>query len=287
MATDETKINLLLDFYGVALSEKQRDAVTMYYSSDMTLTEIADELGTSKQAASDNIKRGVAELLRLDGALKLLDRFSEAKKCIENIEKECCENDTIKKNLEKLAERYSDDLSNIHPEIRDDVLDAKLRVDETMFDEYLKKYQETCDPELKAELRYSLSLTRSDENIDMLVNLLGSPEIIKPQDHLYMFIYTMRNYKASEKALDWLFDNWEYVEKMTGEKSLEDYPRYVANTIKTREMADKFYAFFEQYKENPVLTRTLTVAKNEIEARIELIKNDRDDVFVKLDSFAV
>lgn len=192
-----------------------------------------------------------------------------------------------KKNLEKLAERYSCDLSNIHPEIRDDVLDAKLRVDETMFDEYLKKYQETCDPELKAELRYSLSLTRSDENIDMLVSLLGAPEIIKPQDHLYMFIYTLRNYKAAEKTLDWLFDNWGYVEKMTGEKSLEDYPRYVANTIKTREMADKFYAFFEQYKENPVLTRTLTVAKNEIEARIELIKNDRDDVFVKLDSFAV
>lgn len=104
MATDETKINLLLDFYGTALSEKQRDAVSMYYSSDLTLTEIAAQLGISKQAASDNIKRGVAELLRLDEALKLLKRFSEAKKCIENIENACGENENIKKNLEKLED---------------------------------------------------------------------------------------------------------------------------------------------------------------------------------------
>ncbi len=186
------------------------------------------------------------------------------------------------KNIEKLAERYSSDLSNIHPEIRDDVLDAKLRSDETMFDEYLKLYQDSTDPEFKAELRYSLSLTRSDDNINMLVSLLSSPEIIKPQDHLHMFIYIRRNHKAAEKAIDWLFENWKYVCEMAGEKSIEDYPRYAANTIKTREEADKFYEFFDQYKEDPVLARTLVVAKNEIESRIKMIDADREAVYKKL-----
>lgn len=104
MLTDETKINILLDFYGMALSEKQRNAVTMYYSSDMTITEIASELGTSRQAAFDNVKRGVAELVRLDEALNLLERFSKAKDCISHIAKEASGNEIIEKNLAEIEE---------------------------------------------------------------------------------------------------------------------------------------------------------------------------------------
>lgn len=185
-------------------------------------------------------------------------------------------------NIEKLAQKYCEDFSTLHPEIRNDVLDAKMRVDESIFDEYLKKYQEITDPEVKDELRYSLSLARDEKNIDKLIELLKKPDIIKPQDHLHMFIYLCRNYRATDKVFDWLFANWDYVVTMTGEKSLEDYPRYMAGVIKTREKADRFYAFFEKYKEHPVLSRTLTVARNEIESRIKLVEQDQASVYKKL-----
>ncbi len=186
------------------------------------------------------------------------------------------------KNLQKLADKYDSDFEKLEPENRNDILDAKLKVDENIYGEYLKKYQTVNDPEIKAELRLALGLTHDEKNIDKLISLLGNPEIIKPQDHLYLFLYAKRNYKASEKTLDWLINNWQYVEKMTGEKSLEDYPRYAASTIKTREEADKFFAFFDQLKDNPVLARALVVAKTEVEAKINLIEQDQPAVHDKI-----
>ena len=186
------------------------------------------------------------------------------------------------KNLKKLAAKYDQDFSKIHPEIRSNVFDATIRLNETMFDEFLNSYQTTSDPELKSELLFALTLAKSEENINKLITLLGQPEIVKPQDHLHLYIYLRRNYKASAKTLDWLFDNWDYVEKMTGEKSLEDYPRYTANTIKTADEEERFFNFFDIYKENPVLSRALTVAKTEIDSRIKLIDADMDGIVDKL-----
>ncbi len=183
-----------------------------------------------------------------------------------------------KKNLEKLAAKYDKDLSKINPEIRRDVLDAVIRLDESKFDEFLKKYQTTSDPEQKSELLFAMSLARSDENVEKLIGLLKKPEIVKPQDHLHLYIYLRRNYKTAEKALDWLFENWDYVEKMSGEKSIEDYPRYTANTIKTGEEAEKFFNFFDKFKNSPILSRALTVARTEIESRIKLIDADMDGI---------
>lgn len=186
------------------------------------------------------------------------------------------------KNLQKLADKYDSDYAALEPETRNDIIDAKLRLDEKTFDEILKKYQTVSDPEIKAELRFALGLTQDEKNIDKLISLLGDPEIIKPQDHLYLFLYAKRNHKASDKALDWLINNWQYVEKMTGEKSLEDYPRYAASTIKTKEEADKFFAFFDQFKDNPVLARALVVARTEIESKLTLIEQDQPAVYDKI-----
>lgn len=85
MPADQTKVNMLLDFYGQILSEKQRNAVIMYYSDDMSITEIADELGVSRQAAYDNVKRGLQELTTLDEKLNLMNRFSSAKNIISEV----------------------------------------------------------------------------------------------------------------------------------------------------------------------------------------------------------
>ena len=186
------------------------------------------------------------------------------------------------KNLQKLADKYDSDYSKLEPENRNDILDAKLKLDEKIYGEILKKYQTVNDPEIKAELRLALGLTRDEKNIDRLISLLSEPEIIKPQDHLYLFLYAKRNHKASDKALDWLINNWQYVEKITGEKSLEDYPRYAASTIKTRAEADKFFVFFDQFKDNPVLARALVVAKTEVEAKINLIEQDQPAVYAKI-----
>ena len=98
----------------------------------------------------------------------------------------------------------------------------------------------------------------------------------------YLYIYLLRNPAARAQTLDWLYDNWQYIETLAGEKSIEDYPRCMSSYINTRAEADKFYNFFDQHSDNPILKRTLTMARASIEAKLNLITNQRQNVYNKL-----
>ena len=50
------EISLLLDFYGDMLTEKQRDMVDYYYNDDLSLSEIAENEGITRQGVRDSIK---------------------------------------------------------------------------------------------------------------------------------------------------------------------------------------------------------------------------------------
>jgi len=71
---------LLLDFYGKMLTDRQREIMILYYEDNLSLTEIADELGISKQAVSDSIKRSEKVLYETEDKLFLLKQYMEEKK---------------------------------------------------------------------------------------------------------------------------------------------------------------------------------------------------------------
>ncbi len=73
-------ISLLLDFYGQMVTKRQFDILDLYYNSDYSLGEIAEELNISRQGVHDNIKRGKAALLSMEQKLGLVDRFDRQKK---------------------------------------------------------------------------------------------------------------------------------------------------------------------------------------------------------------
>ena len=58
--------SVLLDFYGPVLTEKQRVILTEYYDEDLSLAEIAENLGITRQGVRDAIKHGEAALDELD-----------------------------------------------------------------------------------------------------------------------------------------------------------------------------------------------------------------------------
>ena len=189
-----------------------------------------------------------------------------------------------KPTIEALAKLYDEDFYKINPEIRDLVLDAKFYLEEdTIFADFLKKYQSTPDPEIRASLLFVLSRAKLEKHIKKLISLLETPKIVRPQDHLYLYIYLRRNPYTKAAAFSWLLQNWDYVEKMTGGKSTEDYPRYTASTIRDAAEMDAFFSFFAPFSDTPAFARILKVAKTEIESRLDLISADKKAIYTHLD----
>ena len=63
---DALEMALLFDYYGGMLTDKQRDCFDMRYNQDLSLGEIADTLGVSRQAVCDNLTRTEALLRRME-----------------------------------------------------------------------------------------------------------------------------------------------------------------------------------------------------------------------------
>ncbi|MBO9607964.1 MAG: YlxM family DNA-binding protein [Paenibacillaceae bacterium] len=68
------RINLLYDFYGKLLTDKQMTFLTYYFHDDFSLGEIADVFGISRQAVSEHIKRAEQALEEYETKLQLLQK---------------------------------------------------------------------------------------------------------------------------------------------------------------------------------------------------------------------
>ena len=85
------KIGYLLDFYGEALSERKRNVLDMYYNEDFSLSEIAEEVGISRQGVRDLIKKAEDELHFFEeklGISKKMEALDAAASSLLNLAKE-------------------------------------------------------------------------------------------------------------------------------------------------------------------------------------------------------
>ena len=69
------EISLLFDFYGELLNEKKREAASLYFNEDLSLSEIAQHMGITRQGVSDLIRRSESELYDFEDKLGLYSRF--------------------------------------------------------------------------------------------------------------------------------------------------------------------------------------------------------------------
>lgn len=70
-----TDICLYLDFYGQLLTGHSREVLELYYGDDLSLSEIAEALGITRQAVHDCLRQGARLLDQYEKALGLLGRF--------------------------------------------------------------------------------------------------------------------------------------------------------------------------------------------------------------------
>ena len=79
------EIGILFDFYGKLLSEKQFQAIELYYIHDLSLAEIGEELNITRQGVFDTLKRSEQKLYHYEEILGLVDKFNKSHETIRDI----------------------------------------------------------------------------------------------------------------------------------------------------------------------------------------------------------
>ena len=73
------ELSLLFDFYGEMLGEHKKKIFEDYVLNDLSLAEIADEEGISRQGVHDVVKRCTKQLKEYEAALHLVEKFEQMK----------------------------------------------------------------------------------------------------------------------------------------------------------------------------------------------------------------
>ena len=84
---DAFEMALLLDYYGGMLTDKQRECFDMRYNQDLSLGEIAEMMGVSRQAVNDNLSRTEALLRRMEENIGCVKRYKLAREALSEIRK--------------------------------------------------------------------------------------------------------------------------------------------------------------------------------------------------------
>ena len=93
------RVSLLYDFYGQLLTEKKRQVIELYHEEDMSLSEIASELGITRAAVHDSLKSAERALENYEEKLSLVERFLKTEEAFGE----------IAQKLDGLKRRYAGD----------------------------------------------------------------------------------------------------------------------------------------------------------------------------------
>ena len=103
--------SMLLDFYGELLTDKQRECYDLHVNEDLSLSEIAEQSGISRQGVWDNIRRAESSLREMEEKTGLIRRFRQLRQGLESLRAPLAE-------LEELSEGRAEELAR---EMRDTV----------------------------------------------------------------------------------------------------------------------------------------------------------------------
>jgi len=144
--------------------------------------------------------------------------------------------------------------------------------------EYFELYKTTPDSALKRDLIDAITMTKNKNAALSLFEHLNDGTV-RTQDRLIFYLRLLRNHVVKNDALDWMYHNWDWLYEDEGDKTIPEYPRYAASYIRKAKEAEKFKAFFDQHKDEKILSRDVAVAYSEIDARLKLIASDQPAIF--------
>ncbi len=87
MKNQAYRMALLFDFYGDMLTDRQKEFYDLYYNEDLSLAEIAENYGISRQGVRDVIVRAEATLTELEEKTGIIRRFHKTQEQLQAMER--------------------------------------------------------------------------------------------------------------------------------------------------------------------------------------------------------
>lgn len=85
MKQDAFWLSALFDYYGEFLTDKQKNCFDLYYNQDLSLGEIAEQTGISRQGVHDTLARAQAQILEFEEKLGYVARETRVRAAAEEI----------------------------------------------------------------------------------------------------------------------------------------------------------------------------------------------------------
>ncbi|MDE6840505.1 MAG: DNA-binding protein [Oscillospiraceae bacterium] len=86
MKNQAYRMAMLFDFYGDLLTDRQREFYDLYYNEDLSLAEIAENYGISRQGVRDVIVRAEAAMTEIEDKTHIIRRFQQSRGAIAAID---------------------------------------------------------------------------------------------------------------------------------------------------------------------------------------------------------
>lgn len=264
----------LLDAYREEQTEAVWDIIAMTIGELKKFVENDDESEKQLRTLAATIARTQYERLGWDEKSGEPESDTKMRPTIISLMLYGEDSETISTAIERFHSVTIDDLN---PELRPLIISATVRHsgDDSIIDQLLAKHKETSSAELQQDIASGITSTKNLDRIKATLELIKDESIVRPQDAARWFVWTIRGREGRPLAWQWLQDNWQWIEEtFSGDKSYDDFPRYAANSLVTRQQLEEYRAFFGPMQHIAALSRVITMGVSEIEGRVELIERD-------------
>lgn len=195
------------------------------------------------------------------------------------------ENADAKRKASEIFAAHSDKMQTISADIRPIILNNEIKStnSKARVDQFLEAYTKTSVAEYKDELSTAMSNAKDPAITATLLAHMKNSAIIKPQDISSWYFRVLSKEFSQDMAWEWAKENWEWIkEKLGGDMSFDKFVIYPANLFKTAEKSAEYKAFFEPKLDILGLGRSIKMGMKQIDARVDLIENQKPAVISAL-----
>lgn len=91
MKNQTYRMTMLYDFYGDLLTDRQKEFYDLYYNEDLSLAEIAENYGITRQGVRDIVVRAEASLQEIEDKTGLIERYHKIQSAMEDMQQTMAE----------------------------------------------------------------------------------------------------------------------------------------------------------------------------------------------------